>query len=124
MGICVEQSLANAAYVVSGLEDMKTCLEDWFHLPSPPTKSRHDLGCMFGVDEKLVPLYWPQLDLLNRLMVLVGKYVEMFEGVATFPAGWNTITVNLYVRDELGSDGDTRSKKGLEDRLEEYQMIS
>ena len=58
VGICVEQLLANAAYVVGGLEDMKTCLEQWFQLPSPPTiRNRYDLGCMFGVDKKLVPFY-------------------------------------------------------------------
>ena len=98
-------------------------MEKWYESESPRTvKNRSDSGKMCGIDRNLIAHYWPQLDLFKRVMVLVGKYVEIIGGSVVFLQGWNTTITLKYEEDNLNSENDTRYKKGLEDRLVDDQM--
>ena len=117
---CLSYIQSQTPQFLQNLDDMRDASVQWFQSPHyMPVTDRNILCDMSGLARYLRSWYWPQLDLIKRVLIVSCGCVSLG---APFPSGWYRNICHQYTRDIVLSQGDTRAGRGFYDRMFDLTM--
>ena len=106
--------------ILENLDDMRDAANEWFQSANyRAVTDRNTLCDMSGLARNVRSWYWPQLDLMKRVLIISCGCVSLG---APFPAGWYRNICVEYERDVVSSQGDTRTGRGFYERMYDMTM--